>query len=197
MPSLTFTLAKEYGRHDGNLPLNKDFGGSQEDNADATYYIEGVYWEAPHHELPGQYRFVAGVPGDPESVWYQGSPPMNGLSIHFFNLGSKQQSAALIGVPLDNWTGHRLQISTRREKDGEPPQRQIDYYDLVFVSDPVNYPPQHSPSALAMGGFAVPIDDWRTAKAQLADAVAHNAATDKVMDDVIRRLKALESAGDD
>ena len=66
---------------------------------------------------------------------------------------------ALIGVPLEAWTGYRIH-SVSRCIQTETSRTHQDFHPLVFVTDPA-YPIDHQPSSVGPGHYHVPIDLWR------------------------------------
>ena len=164
MPTLTFTIGKEYGRNSGAIPPNLDFCARSAEEDHEPHRTYEVDWEAPIAGNPGFYSQLDRTLQEQTSR-YQGTSPINGMSMHVFNQGTNQQSVSLIGIPLEAWTGHRLRVVSRCQR-GLSWENHTEYIDMAFVTDPA-YPIDHQPSSLGPGHYHVPIDEWRRLKARV------------------------------
>ena len=164
MPTLTFTIGKEYGRNSGVIPTNMDFCTRSAEDDHEPHRTHEVDWEAPIIGVPGRYVQLDRTLQE-QTSHYQGTRPINGMSMHVFNQGNSQQSISLIGIPLESWTGHRLRVVSWCQQ-GSTLTRHTDYHDLLFVSDEA-YPIDHQPSSVGPGHYHVPIDEWRRLKARV------------------------------
>ena len=168
MPTLTLTVGKEYGRNTGRIPLTIDFSDVLTEGGSPPKYRIRAIWESPlHPELahPGR-GWLAECVGDPITA-YQGAAPVNGVSLHGWNTQSANADFSLIGIPLEVWTGHRIHFSLECWQDDAYHARS-QYVDLVFASDPANYPLDHSPASVGPGHWHPDLDEWRRLKARVA-----------------------------
>ena len=168
MPTLTLTVGKEYGRNDGRIPLTIDFSDVLVAGGSPPNYRVWAIWESPthpEHVHPGRGR-LAQVVGQPITA-YQGAAPINGLSLHGWNTQSENANFSLIGIPLEVWTGHRIHFALQCFQD-DAVHEKSQYVDLVFVSDPVNYPPTHSPASIGPGHWHPDKDEWERMKTRVA-----------------------------
>lgn len=147
MADVTFILGKEYGRTDGDLPLSVDLTPA----TDGEIVKHSLYakWDGPIGD--GNYAALTHVPGE----WithFQGSDQINGLSLHIFDHGPNRQTVSLIGVPLENWVGHRIVVTSRVKRGDAPEVRVVETFNLTFVTDTA-YAVNHSPSSLGAGSW--------------------------------------------
>ena len=167
MPTLTLTLGKEYGRNTGRIPLTIDFSDVLTEGGSPPTYRTTAIWESPLNPLLHNDRgWLAEVIGQPITV-YQGTAPVNGLSLHAWDTRTANPTFSLIGIPLEVWTGHRIDFVLDCWQDGVH-HRKHQYIDLTFVSDPANYPLDHSPASIGPGHWHPDLDEWRRLKARVA-----------------------------
>ena len=165
MPTLTLTLGKDYGRTTGELPRTADFRAQLDADGPPPVYFASAGWESPAG-TDGLRHGLGSVIGE-HITEFQGTPPVNGLSLHTWNPHTAQQSFSLIGVPLEAWVGHRIVVQSTCIQ-GTEVYRHQDIYDLAFITDP-EYPLSHSPASIGPAHWHPSIDAWRNLLARVTD----------------------------
>lgn len=163
--TLSLTLGKEYGRSTGALARTADFSASLDEDGPTPVYSATAAWQGPP-DTEGNRETLALLPSSGGLSEYQGTPPVNGLSLHSWHGETAQATFALIGVPLESWVGHRVQVHSLVHQ-GVNYFTHEDNYDLSFVSDPENYPLDHSPASIGAAHWHPSIDEWRRMKERL------------------------------
>lgn len=172
-PVLTFTIGREYGRNDGRINPDRDFCGKAAEEGHGPHYLEWVVWRFDHPHRNGSNNLEY-FPNIAESRHYvQGSEPLNGMSFHGWNFHSDRQDIALMGIPLEVWTGHWLDCLTKCNF-GDTSVQVAHRYDLAFVTDPQN-PPDHPVSSIGPGHYHLDPAEFR----RLQDRVAALEWTEK------------------
>lgn len=164
MATLTLNLGQEYGRNSGALVRTADFSNHVVKDGPAPVYFNDAAWYSPP-DADGNRHLLTSVIGE-RVTEFQGSPPVNGLSLHTWNNGTAYQTFSLIGTPLEAWEGHRVVVHSGFVQ-GTNHQSHLDVFDLVFVtSDAVT--PDHSVGSIGPGHWHPSPDDYRRLKERVA-----------------------------
>lgn len=183
MPTLTFTVGKEYGRTTGHLPVNATFCGESEEDDHPAHEVIGLNWirPAPNRENAMEYPLIFPPGENIDVVMAQGSAPVNGLSFHQFNQGTTNRTVSAIGIPLEIWSGNQWSIeSICHYKNKRTSHR--DVFDVVFIASQ-DYEQSHGPESIGPG-------HWHPTKSDYERLVARVVALE-----VERDLRKGAAAG--